>query len=315
MNRLPTEKRLGVLAALTNGAGINATSRQLGVSHVTVLKLLAEIGAAALYFQREVLVNLPCKRIQCDEIWSFVGAKKRNVRPERAAEWGDAWTWTAICEDTKIVPCWHVGVRDADAAHLFMEDLALRLANRVQLTTDGHNAYLSAVESAFGWNGIDYAMLVKLYGESPDGDKNRRKYSPGRLISTEKHRVMGEPDMENVSTSYAEAQNMTMRQNIRRLTRLTNGFSKKLENHVHAMALYFLTYNFARKHTTLTRNAGGIHTTPAMAAGVADHVWTLNEVLALLDRPRSDVMAESREAHLPVPDADSRKPYRRRVRH
>jgi IS1 family transposase len=314
MNRLPTEKRRAIVGALTNGAGINATSRQVGVSHVTVLKLLAEIGAAALDYQRAMLVNLPCRRIQCDEIWSFVGAKKRNVRPERSAEWGDAWTWTAICEETKIVPCWHVGVRDADAALLFMEDLASRLANRVQLSTDGHNAYLSAVESAFGWNGIDYAMLVKLYGESPDGDKNRRKYSPGRLISTEKHWVMGEPDMEKVSTSFAEAQNMTMRQNIRRLTRLTNGHSKKLENHVHAMALYFLTYNFVRKHTTLTKLAGGIHITPAMAAGVSDHVWTLDEVLALLDRPRSEGQTETKEDAVLVSDAPSRRPYRRRVR-
>lgn len=314
MNRLPAAKRTAILAALTNGAGINATSRQVGVSHVTVLKLLAEIGAAALDYQREVLVNLPCKRIQCDEIWSFVGAKKRNVRPEREAEWGDAWTWTAICEDTKLIPCWHVGVRDADAAHLFMEDLASRLANRVQLSTDGHNAYLSAVESAFGWNGIDYAMLVKLYGESPDGEKNRRKYSPSRLISATKHWVTGNPDMSKVSTSHAEAQNMTMRQNIRRLTRLTNGHSKKLENHVHAMALYFLTYNFARKHTTLTKNAGGVHTTPAMAAGVTDHVWTLEEVLALLDRPLTNASPEREVEEQPVPDSDSRKPYRRRVR-
>jgi IS1 family transposase len=310
MNQLPSAKRIAILAALTNGAGINATSRQVGVSHVTVLKLLAEIGTAVLAFQRRSLVNLPCKRIQCDEIWSFVGAKKKNVRPERAAVWGDAWTWTAICEETKLVPCWHVGVRDADAAHLFMEDLASRLANRVQLSTDGHSAYLSAVEQAFGWNGIDYAMLVKLYGQSPDGDKAYRKYSPARLVSTERHWVMGEPDMARVSTSYAEAQNMTMRQNIRRLTRLTNGHSKKLENHVHAMSLYFMTYNFCRKHLTLTKNRGGVHTTPAMAAGVTDHVWTLEEMLGLLDLPQvePEPAPVAEQAHKPTP-------YRRRVRH
>lgn len=284
MNRLPAERRIQVLAALTNGAGINATARQIGVSHVTVLKLLAEIGTAALDFQRRALVNLPCKRIQCDEIWSFVGAKEKNVpRDERGRGRGDAWTWTAIDEDTKLIPCWHVGPRDADAARLFMEDLASRLANRVQLSTDGHHAYLTAVESAFGWNGIDYAMLVKLYGPTHGGDSNARRYSPSKLVRTEKRRVMGNPDMDKVSTSYAEAQNLGMRMNIRRLTRLTNGHSKKLENHVHAMALYFLTYNFARKHTTLTQNANGIHTTPAMAAGITNRVWTLADVLALDD--------------------------------
>lgn len=195
MNRLPAAKRLAILAALTNGAGINATGRMVGVSHVTVLKLLAEIGTAVLDFQRRTLVNLPCTRVQCDEIWSFVGAKAKNVRPSKAAVWGDAWTWTAICETTKLIPCWHVGTRDADAAQLFMEDLASRLANRVQLSTDGHTAYLSAVENAFGWDGIDYAMLVKVYGQSADGGQHNHKYSPARLISADKRWVMGTPDM------------------------------------------------------------------------------------------------------------------------
>jgi IS1 family transposase len=283
MNRLSADRRMAILAALTNGTGINATSRQLGVSHVTVLKLLAEIGGAALDFQRKALVKLPCTRIQCDEIWSFVGAKEKNVPvDERGRGRGDVWTWTAIDEVTKLIPCWHVGTRDAESARIFMEDLASRLANRVQLSTDGHVAYLRAVESAFGWNGIDYAMLVKIYGASHEGDSNTRKYSPPKLLRTEKRWVMGEPEMDKLSTSFAEAHNLAMRMNIRRLTRLTNGHSKKLANHIHAMALYFLNYNFVRKHHTLTKIAGGIHVTPAMAAGIADHVWTLDEVLALL---------------------------------
>lgn len=280
MNRLSTETRTRVLAALCKGASINSTSRQTGVSKVTILKLLAEVGQAVLDYQRETLVNLPCTKIQADEVWSFVGCKERRVsRDERGRGRGDAWTWTAICADMKLVPCWHIGARDAEAAHLFMEDLASRLATRVQLTTDGHRAYLVAVEGAFGWNGVDYAMLVKLYGPAPEG---QRRYSPPELIGIEKHWVMGDPNEDHVSTSYAERQNLTMRMNIRRLTRLTNGFSKKIENHVHAIALYFMYYNFCRKHETLTRNAGGIHTTPAMAAGVSDHVWKIEEIVALI---------------------------------
>lgn len=282
MNRLPTERRVQIIAALCEGASINATARQTGVSKVTILKLLAEVGDACLNFQRETLVNLPCKKIQADEVWSFVGCKEKRVPiDERGMGRGDAWTWTAIDADTKLVPCWHVGARDAEAAHLFMEDLASRLANRVQLTTDGYRAYLVAVEGAFGWNGVDYAMLVKLYGEAPEVPQ--RRYSPAKLISAEKTWVMGNPDEDHVSTSYVERQNLTMRMNMRRLARLTNGFSKKIENHVHAIALYFMHYNFCRKHETLTKAAGGIHTTPAMAAGVADHVWKLEEVIALID--------------------------------
>jgi IS1 family transposase len=278
MNRLSTETRSRILAALCEGASINATSRQTGVSKVTILKLLAEVGQAVLDYQRKTLVNLPCKTIQADEIWSFVGCKQRNVREEEKGKGrGDAWTWTAICADTKVVPCWHIGRRDADAAALFMEDLASRLASRVQLTTDGHKAYLTAVEGAFGWNGVDYAMLVKLYGPT-----HGHRYSPGELLGIEKTWVMGKPDEKLVSTSYAERQNLTMRMNIRRLTRLTNAHSKKFANHVHAISLYFMHYNFCRKHETLTKAANGIHTTPAMAAGVTDHVWKLEEVVALL---------------------------------
>ncbi len=282
MNRLSTERRVQIIAALCEGASVNATARQTGVSKVTILKLLAEVGQVCLEYQRNALVNLPCTRIQADEIWSFVGCKERKVpRDERGRGRGDAWTWTAICADTKLVPCWHIGARDADAAHLFMEDLASRLATRVQLTTDGLKTYLVAVEGAFGWNGVDYAMLVKLYGPSLEGT---RRYSAPELVSVEKTWVMGDPDEDHVSTSYVERQNLTMRMNIRRLTRLTNGFSKKLENHCHAIALYFMYYNFCRKHETLTRRAGAIHTTPAMAAGVANHVWKLSEVVDLVNR-------------------------------
>jgi IS1 family transposase len=281
MNRLSTEHRARILFALCEGASINATARQTGASKVTILKLLAEIGTASLAYQRETLVNLPCKKIQCDEIWSFIGCKQRNVEPmPDGRHRGDAWTWTAIDADTKLIPCWHVGTRDADAAAYFMEDLASRLANRVQLTTDGYRPYLTAVEEAFGWNGVDYAMLVKLYGPTVAGTT---RYSPAPLIGIEKKWVMGRPLTEDVSTSYAESQNTRMRTNIRRLTRLTNGHSKKLENHIHAMALWFQYYNFARPHMTLTQAKKGIKTTPAMAAGVSDHVWKMEEIVSLLN--------------------------------
>ena len=281
MNRLSTQKRTAILAALCEGVSINATSRMTGVSKVTILKLLRDIGPACLDYQRKTLVDLPCKRIQCDEVWSFVGAKERNVPvDERGRGRGDVWIWAGICADTKLIPCWHVGGRDANAAYLFMEDLASRLANRVQLTTDGHKAYLSAVEGAFGWGQVDYAMLIKLYGQSPEG---RRRYSPPEIIGIDTNRVMGDPDPDQISTSYIERQNLTMRMNVRRLTRLTNAFSKKIENHKHALSLHYMYYNFVRKHQTLTKQAGGIHKTPAMAAGVADHVWTMEEVVGLLE--------------------------------
>ena len=280
MRRLSRESRVRILHALCEGVSINATARQTGASKVTILKLLADVGEIVLDFQRRTFVNLPCKRVQCDEIWSFVGCKAANLpRDEKGRGRGDCWTWTAIDEETKLIPCWHVGARDAEAAWLFMEDLASRLANRVQLTTDGLKTYLAAVENAFGSN-VDYAMLVKLYGPSPEAE---RRYSPPECIGVEMERITGDPDMERASTSFVEAHNMTMRQNIRRLTRLTNGHSKKLENHIHAMALWFMYYNFCRKHSTLTKRANGIHTTPAMAAGISDHVWKVEEMVALLE--------------------------------
>lgn len=282
MNRLSPERRALILSALVDGNSIRATCRITGAAKNTVVKLLEEVGGACLTFQRAELVNLPCTRIQCDEIWSFVGAKERTIAPaDKGNGRGDVWTWTALCADTKIVPCWHLGARDADAAAFFMEDLASRLANRVQLTTDGLKAYLSAVEGAFGWNGVDYAMLVKLYGQAPEG---QRRYSPPEIVGTDKTWIMGAPIKADVSTSFVERQNLTMRMNMRRFTRLTNAFSKKLENHAHAVSLHFMNYNFCRPHLTLTKANGGIHTTPAMAARVADHVWKISEVVALADQ-------------------------------
>ena len=281
MNRLDNAARTRILAALCEGASVNATSRQTGVSKVTILKLLADIGPVCEAFQRATFVNLKASRIQVDEIWSFIGKKERNVpRDEKGRGQGDCWIWTAIDADTKLVPCWHLGARDADAAAYFMEDLASRLATRVQLTSDGLKSYLSATEAAFGWNGVDYAMLVKLYGPSIEG---QRRYSAPELIGIEKHVIMGNPDDAHISTSYVERQNLTMRMNIRRLTRLTNGHSKKLENHMHAIALHYMYYNFCRSHETLTKANGGIKTSPAMAADVATHVWKLSEVVALLE--------------------------------
>lgn len=281
MNRLSAERRAQVLSALVEGSSVRATCRMTGTAKGTVLKLLAEIGDACLSYQREQFVNLSCQRIQVDEIWSFVGAKDRNIPMDQKAsgERGDVWTWTAICADTKLVPCWHVGMRDAEAALLFLTDLQERLAHRVQLTSDGHMAYLSAVEAAFGWNGVDYAMLKKMYGHAPEGT---RRYSPPVCIGAEKEPIMGKPASEHISTSFAERQNLTMRMQMRRFTRLTNAFSKKLENHMHAISLHFMHYNYCRPHTTLTKANKGIHMTPAMAAGLTDRVWKLSDVVALL---------------------------------
>ena len=281
MNRMSVERRAAVLRALVEGNSVRAAGRIAGAAKGTVLKLLAEVGTACAAYQDERLVNLPCTQLQCDEIWSFVGMKERQV-PDglKGNGVGDSWTWTAICADTKIIPCWHIGKRDADAAATFMEDLASRLANRVQLTTDGHKAYLSAVEGAFGWNGADYAMLVKLYGPGPEG---QRPYSPPECVGAEKVWIMGQPEKAKVSTSFVEAHNLTMRMSVRRFTRFTNGYSKKLANHMYAVSLFMMYYNFARPHHTLTKAKGGIHTTPAMAAGVADHVWRLEEAARLAD--------------------------------
>jgi len=274
MNRLSTQRRAQVVAALVEGSSIRSTVRMTGVAKNTVIKLLVDLGTACSEYQDRVMRNLPCKRLQCDEIWSFCYAKEKNVPDDHRDQfgYGDVWTWTAICADTKLVPCWLVGERNGADAEIFIADLASRLASRVQLTTDGHKPYLEAVEGAFGAD-IDYAMLIKLYGPEPGEEK---RYSPPRCIGTETRVVMGKPDPDHISTSYVERQNLTMRMGMRRFTRLTNAFSKKVENLAHAVALHFMYYNFGRVHTTLGK-------TPAMAAGIADHRWTLEEIAALLD--------------------------------
>jgi IS1 family transposase len=246
-----------------------------GAAKGTVLKLLRDLGCACREYQDRTLRNLPCKRIQCDEIWSFCYAKAKNVPAAKRDTfgYGDVWTWTAICADTKLVASYLVGTRGAETASVFMNDLAERLQGRVQLTSDGHHAYLEAVRGAFGRE-IDYARLIKMYGVAEPIGPSR--YSPPKCTGCERKKVIGTPDREHISTSYVERQNLTMRMQMRRFTRLTNAFSKKVDNLEHAVSLHFMHYNFCRKHQT-------IGTTPAMAAGVSDHVWTLGELVALLD--------------------------------
>jgi IS1 family transposase len=278
MNRLSTEKRASILGMLVEGSSLRAAARLSGASINTVSKLLVDIGSACADYQDATMRHLTSERLQCDEIWAFVGAKAKNVTPEQAADgWGDVWTWTCIDADTKLVPCWYVGGRTATDAMEFMQDVASRLDNRVQLTTDGLNSYLVAVNRAFEGD-IDYAMIQKIYG--PDPLDNQRRYSPAKCIGVEGRVITGDPDPEHVSTSYVERQNLTMRMGMRRFTRLTNGFSKKIENHAAAVALHFQFYNFARPHKSLKNP---YPRTPAMAAGIADHAWTLQEIAGLLD--------------------------------
>jgi len=272
MNRLPLEKRAQILGMLCEGMSLRATSRLADVSINTVTKLLVDVGTACAAYQDQALRNLNCKRVQVDEIWSFTYAKAKNVKTAIAAPEGagDTWTWTAIDADSKLIVSWLVGGRDSGYAHEFMQDVASRLANRVQLTSDGHKPYLEAVEGAFGAD-VDYATLIKIYGNAPEG---QRRYSPAVCTGARKDAVTGNPDPQHVNTSFVERQNLTMRMHMRRFTRLTNGFSKKVENHAHAVALHFMFYNFCRIHKTL-------RVTPAMQAGVSDHVWTLEDVAEL----------------------------------
>lgn len=273
MNRLSLQDRARILHCLVEGNSVRATSCMCDVSINTVTKLLVDVGYACALFQNDALRNLPCRRLQCDEIWSFCGSKEKNTTREAKADGhGDVWTWTALCADTKLIVSWLVGGRSGRYAISFMNDVAGRLANRVQLTTDGHLAYVSAVERAFG-SDVDYAMLVKKYGD-PHGGAQERRYSPAECVGADKVVVTGAPAIKDVSTSYVERQNLTMRMSMRRFTRLTNGFSKKIENHEHAISLHFMHYNFGRIHKTL-------RVTPAMQAGIADHVWTLEEIAAL----------------------------------
>ena len=279
MNRLSTEKRAQIIGALVEGNSIRATVRMTGAAKNTIVKLLADLGLACSEYQNKTLRNLSSKIIECDEIWAFVGAKKKNVQPHHPEDYGDVWTWVALDADTKLVPSWLVGERDALDALVFMNDLANRISNRIQLTTDGNRAYLQAVSATFGPD-IDYAMLVKLYGKPPNAPDAARRYSPTECMGVEVTPLTGDPDPAHISTSYVERQNLTMRMGMRRFTRLTNAFSRKVENLAHAVSLHFMFYNFARPHKTLSKPYA---TTPAMAAGVADHVWTLEEIAGLLD--------------------------------
>jgi IS1 family transposase len=275
MNQLNTTKRTAVVAALVEGNSIRSTARMTGISKTTILKLLADLGLVCGAHHNATVRLIRSQRIQCDEIWQFVGSKQKNTSPEKRAQGcGDAWTWTAIDADTKLIVTWFLGQRDPISAWWFMRDLCSRLVTRVQLTTDGLSAYRSAVEEAFS-SEIDFAQLVKVYGNTREREAAVR-YSPSRFISAHREVIRGNPNEKHISTSYVERQNLSMRMGMRRFTRLTNAFSKKVENHAHMLALYFVHYNFARVHGTLK-------CTPAMAAGIADHVWSIEEIVGLLD--------------------------------
>lgn len=274
MNKLPIEKKAQILHMLVEGNSINSTARMTGVSKVTILKLLVDTGKACEAFHNETVKSVKAARVQADEIWSFVYAKDKNVTDEMPEGSGDVWTWTALDADSKLIVSWFVGDRSAESAEVFMKDVASRLANRVQLTTDGHKAYLDAVEDAFGGD-IDFAQLVKLYG-SLDGNMNERKYSPADYTGQIKKAVTGNPREKFISTSYVERQNLTMRMSNRRFTRLTNAFSKKIENHCHSLALYFVYYNFCKVHKSLS-------VTPAMQAGLTKKPMTLEDIAMLTD--------------------------------
>jgi IS1 family transposase len=282
MNRLSTKRRAQVIGCLVEGMSIRGTVRVTGVAKNTVTKLLVDLGEACSIYQDGTLRGLRSETIECDEIWSFVGAKAKNVTEEHPEEFGDMWTWVAIDADTKLVASWLVGPRTIEAGAEFLTDLAKRLRGRVQLTSDAWRAYARAVPQAFGHD-VDFAQIHKTYGKDPNLTYGaERTYSPERCTGVDVKIQIGDPDPEKISTSYVERQNLTMRMGMRRFTRLTNAFSKKLENHMCAISLHFLYYNFARPHITLTKRAG-TPTTPAMASGVADHIWNLNEIAGLLD--------------------------------
>jgi len=274
MNKLPRDKRVQILSLLCEGMSLRSVTRITGVSINTVTKLLVDAGKACSDYQDKHLRRLASKRVQVDEIWAFCYAKQRNVAAAKAApdQAGDLWTWTAIDADTKLAISWLVGSRDAEAARVFMDDVAGRLAERVQLTSDAFSVYLTTVADAFGRN-VDYAQLLKKYGPAPEP---AGRYSPAQCIGADKRPLLGAPDAAHISTSFVERQNLTMRMHMRRFTRLTNGFSKKAENHAFAVALHFMAYNFVRIHKTL-------HVTPAMAAGVTDRLWDVVDVVRMIE--------------------------------
>ena len=286
MNKLDPKDRARILHMLCEGQSIRAIARIMGSSKNTIAKLLNDAGKICAEYQDEVLRDLNCQRVQVDEIWSFTYAKQKNVKTAKAAPEGagDTWTWTAIDADSKLVMSWMVGGRDSQYAMAFVDDLRSRLANRVQLTSDGHKAYLEAVEGAFGGD-VDYAQLVKVYGTAPESFKGR--YSPADCTGIKKTAVEGEPDMDHVSTSYVERQNLTMRMHMRRFTRLTNGFSKKVESHANAVSLHFMYYNFVRIHQTLK-------VSPAMAAGVTDKLWEISDIVELIEKREAETAPKKR---------------------
>ena len=274
MRQLDTKKRAQIVACLVEGNSLRSTCRITGAARDTVTKLLVDLVKACAQYHDRFVRNVACKRIECDEVWSFCHAKEKNVPAEFKGQYvhGDVWTWTAICADSKLIASSYISDRSAEAAKEFINDLAIRLKHRVQLTTDGYRVYADAVEGAFGTD-IDYAMLVKIYGE--DVTKAEKRYSPVKYTGSQKTVIQGKPDMERVSTSFVERQNLTMRMSMRRFTRLTNAFSKKIENLECAVALHFMYYNFCRIHQTL-------RVTPAMEAGLTDHAWELEELISLL---------------------------------
>lgn len=274
MNKLPIQKRTQIIQLLVEGTSLRATSRIADVSINTVTKLLVDVGRACEKFHNETVKQIKSKRVQCDEIWAFCYAKQKNVTQEMPEGSGDVWTWTAIDADSKLIISWLVGSRDADAASAFMNDIAMRLDSRVQLTTDGLNKYVEAVGDNFG-SYIDYAQLVKMYGPA-EGNKNERKYSPQECNGIKKTVIIGNPDPEHISTSYVERQNLTMRMHMRRFTRLTNAFSKKIENHCYAIALHFVYYNFVKIHKTL-------RVPPAMEAKLIKKLMTIEDIVRLAD--------------------------------
>lgn len=271
MNKLSTAERAKVVSVLVEGNSLRATARITGVARMTIEKLLRDLGAACTEYHNTHVVSLKSQRVQIDEIWSFVGAKEKNATPDQKAQgWGDVWTWTALDADSKLMVSWLVGERNQRAANTFMQDVAARLSNRIQLTTDGYSTYFVAVDSAFAADEIDYAVIQKLYAGAGGG-----RYSPAQVIGAKRAIVMGDPNPKHISTSYVERQNLTMRMHMRRFTRLTNGFSKKVEMHEHSVALHFTYYNFCKIHQTL-------RVTPAMEAGLSDHVWDVEELIQLL---------------------------------
>ncbi|MBI1808162.1 MAG: DDE-type integrase/transposase/recombinase [Ignavibacteria bacterium] len=289
MNRLPLEKRTQIIGLLVEGNSLRAAARLSGTSLNTVTKLLVDVGTTCQKYHDQHVKNLKSKRVECDEIWSFCYAKAQNVPQSMQGQYGvgDVWTWTALDSNSKLIISYLIGLRNADCANIFMQDVAGRLTNRIQLTTDGLKAYLEAVEGAFGAD-VDYAQLVKMYGEAPGGEK---RYSPPKCNGTQKQGVMGMPNPKHISTSYVERQNLTMRMNMRRFTRLTNAFSKKIDNHENAIALHFMYYNFVRIHKTL-------RVTPAQAAGITTKLWEVEDLAKLTEDFSGQNSSLSKSANL-----------------